>query len=155
MNTRKISFYLFIFCLAQLQTYNVGADSTKKSIKTKVDDVQKPSKINVQEVDITKHKSDQNVQESPKGNSNKAPNGKVHTNAGKDLTVVEQSSKKTKLENKGNILFFHNAGTRSHVNVMAALAEGLVKHGHKVTTVFYAKTNIVHEGYTEILIEDK
>ena len=55
----------------------------------------------------------------------------------------------------GNILFFLNAGTRNHVNVMASLAKGLVENGHKVTTVFYSRTNILHENYTEILIEDK
>ena len=56
---------------------------------------------------------------------------------------------------KGHVLFFHNAGTTSHINAMKALAEGLVENGHKVTTVFYVKTNIVHENYKEIFIEDR
>ena len=60
-----------------------------------------------------------------------------------------------KASQKGHILFFHNAGTRSHLIAMNALAEGLVENGHRVTTVFYAKSNLVHENYKEILIEDR
>ena len=56
---------------------------------------------------------------------------------------------------KGHILFFHNAGTMSHLNVLKALAQGLLESGHKVTTAFYAKTKIVHENYSEILIKDR
>ena len=55
---------------------------------------------------------------------------------------------------KGNILMFHNGGTRSHLIVMSALAKALLENGYKVTTIFFAKTNIVHENYDEILIED-
>ena len=57
--------------------------------------------------------------------------------------------------NKGHILFFHNAGTMSHLNVVKALAQGLLDNGHKVTTAFYGKTKIVHENYTEIFIKDR
>ena len=60
-----------------------------------------------------------------------------------------------KLSNKGHILFFHNAGTRSHLIAMSALMEGLLDHGHKVTAVVYAKSKIVNGNYKEILIEDK
>ena len=56
---------------------------------------------------------------------------------------------------KGHILFFHNAGTRSHLIAMSALAEGLVEQGHQVTSVIYAKSNIVNDNYKEILIEDR
>lgn len=56
---------------------------------------------------------------------------------------------------KGKILIFHNAGTRSHLIVMNALSEGLVKQGHQVTSVIYAKSNIANNNYKEILIEDK
>merc|ERR1711981_551119 len=38
---------------------------------------------------------------------------------------------------------------------MSAVAKELVGHGYEVTTVFYAKTKIVHENYNEIFIEDK
>ena len=55
---------------------------------------------------------------------------------------------------KGHILFFHNQGTRSHIFVMSALAQALLDHGYTITTVFYAKSNIIHENYNEILIED-
>ena len=38
---------------------------------------------------------------------------------------------------------------------MSAVAQALLEHGYEVTTVFYAKSNIVHENYNEILIEDR
>ena len=56
---------------------------------------------------------------------------------------------------KGHILFFHNAGTGSHLITMKALAEGLVEHGHQVTAVWYAESKIKHKNYREILVEDK
>ena len=56
---------------------------------------------------------------------------------------------------KGHILFFHNQGTRSHLIVLSALAKTLMENGYKVTTVFYGKSNILHENHNEILIEDK
>ena len=56
---------------------------------------------------------------------------------------------------KGHILFFHNQGTRSQLIVMSALAQALLDHGYEVTTVFYAKSNIVHKNYNENLIEDR
>ncbi len=62
---------------------------------------------------------------------------------------------KSVVPSKGHILFFHNQGTRSHIFVMSALAQALLDHGYIVTTVFYAKSNIIHENYNEILIEDK
>ena len=77
--------------------------------------------------------------------------------------VQEKSAKITKNDEnpstvpstKGHILFFHNQGTRSHLIVMSALAMTLLENGYTVTTVFYAKSNIVHENYNEILIEDR
>ena len=51
---------------------------------------------------------------------------------------------------KGHILFFHHAGTISHLNVLKSLAGGLLEKGHTVTTAFYGKTQLVHENYTEI-----
>ena len=61
---------------------------------------------------------------------------------------------KSAVPSKGHILFFHNQGTRSHIFVMSALAQALLDHGYTITTVFYAKSNIIHENYNEILIED-
>ena len=52
---------------------------------------------------------------------------------------------------KGHILFFHNAGTGSHLITMKALAEGLVEHGHQVTSVWYAESKIKHNNFREIL----
>ena len=55
---------------------------------------------------------------------------------------------------KGHILFFHNQGTRSHLIVLSALAKSLLENGYKVTTVFYGKSNVLHDNHNEILIED-
>ena len=64
-------------------------------------------------------------------------------------TLIPKESK------KGHILFFHQLGTKSHVLVQNTLVEGLLERGHQVTTVFYVKTNIVHQNYTEIFIKDR
>ena len=56
---------------------------------------------------------------------------------------------------KGHILFFHNAGTRSHLIALNGLVESLVEHGYEVTTVFYAKSKLEHKNYNQILIEDR
>ena len=66
-----------------------------------------------------------------------------------------KQEKSAELTPKGHVLFFHSMGTLSQIIAMSALAEGLLEHGHKVTTVFFARSNIVHENYTEILIQDK
>ena len=68
-------------------------------------------------------------------------------------TKISEKSREPPL--KGHILMFHNQGTRSHLIVMSALAKALLENGYKVTTVFYAKMNIVHENYNEILIQDQ
>ena len=56
---------------------------------------------------------------------------------------------------KGHILFFHNAGTRSHLIALNGLVESLVEHGYEVTTVFYAKSKFEHKNYNQIVIEDR
>ena len=56
---------------------------------------------------------------------------------------------------KGHILFFHPAGTRSHLIAMNGFAEGLVENGYRVTSAIYAESKIIHDNYKEILIEDK
>ena len=67
-------------------------------------------------------------------------------------TIDKSSLNKRK---KGHILFFHQLGTKSHIFLQKSLVEGLLERGHQVTTVFYVKTSIVHENYTEILIKDR
>ena len=69
--------------------------------------------------------------------------------------TIFSDEKSTNSPLKGHILMFHNQGTRSHLIVMSALAKALLENGYKVTTVFYAKMNIVHENYNEILIQDQ
>ena len=59
------------------------------------------------------------------------------------------------VNSKGHVLIFHNAGTRSHLMALNALAEGLVEHGNKVTSIIYAESKIANENYREILVEDK
>lgn len=53
-----------------------------------------------------------------------------------------------------NILFFHNAGTRSHLHVMFPIAEELLERGHTVTGAFFSPSGIQHPNYTEILLPD-
>ena len=60
-----------------------------------------------------------------------------------------------RIPEKGHVLFFHHSGTISHLNVLKSLAIGLLDNGHKVTTSFYGKTNIVHDNYTEITTKDR
>ena len=67
---------------------------------------------------------------------------------------TKSNEKSTKPPLKGHLLMFHNQGTRSHLIVMSALAKALLENGYKVTTVFYAKMDIVHENYNEIVIKD-
>ena len=78
----------------------------------------------------------------------------------KDGTTTKTNETQSNIEDtdspiKGHILFFHNAGSRSHLIAMSALAQGLLDHGYIVTTVFFANSNIEHENYNEILIEDR
>ena len=54
-----------------------------------------------------------------------------------------------------HILLFHSAGTKSHLNIFRPLAEGLLEKGHRVTTAFYAPSDIKNENYTEILLPDR
>ena len=56
---------------------------------------------------------------------------------------------------KGHILFFHHAGTTSHINVLKSLASGLLEEGHQVTTAFYSKINIAHANHTAITFKDR
>ena len=72
------------------------------------------------------------------------------------LEAVPDPVKPEPSTKKGHILFFHNAGTRSHLIVMNALAEGLAEDGHKVTTVFYAKMSKKNlPNLNQLVIEDR
>ena len=131
--------------------------------------ISKPSKVHTKPDDIST-KSSEVVQTADKTVETLPPNGPGEEKLSESPKVPVKSSsvlKETyklvsnqkkiiaKLPPKGHILFFHNMGTRSHLIAMSALAEGLVQNGHKVTSVFYAKSKIDHENYKEILIEDK
>ena len=62
---------------------------------------------------------------------------------------------KRPFDEKGHILFFHHAGTASHINVLKSLAIGLLEQGHQVTTAFYSDINIAHTNHTAITFKDR
>ena len=62
---------------------------------------------------------------------------------------------KRSFDEKGHILFFHHAGTTSHINVLKSLAIGLLEQGHQVTTAFYSDINIAHTNHTAITFKDR
>ena len=62
---------------------------------------------------------------------------------------------KPSFHKKGHILFFHHAGTTSHINVLKSLASGLLEEGHQVTTAFYSKIHIAHANHTAITFKDR
>ena len=110
---------------------------------------------NSNEKPSTSHKSDSKPLTSVQHDKSVAKKIEIGSNGLQSPSEEEYPIKNKKESMKGHILFFHNFGTKSHVFSMKALAEGLVHHGHKVTTVFYVETNIVHENYTEIFIKDR
>ena len=74
---------------------------------------------------------------------------------GKNIGSVDIDNHVSQEHTKGHILIFHNAGTRSHLMALNALAEGLVEYGNRVTSIVYAESKIQNDNYREILIEDK
>ena len=59
-------------------------------------------------------------------------------------------------KHKGNILFFHHLGTKSHVILLSALAEGLASHGYNVTAVWFTKMSQKDtSNYTQRIITDR
>ena len=56
---------------------------------------------------------------------------------------------------KKHIVMFHPWGTRSHMNQFGPLITGLLEDGNSITSVFTISTNIVHDDYTEIIVEDR
>ena len=56
-------------------------------------------------------------------------------------------------ENKKHILMYHPWGTKSHRVQQHALLVGLLNAGHTVTGVFPENSNIIHDGYTEIVVD--
>ena len=69
-------------------------------------------------------------------------------------TIGERKYNKT-FQPTGHVMLFHYVGTKSHLNIFNALAEGLLLKGHHVTAAFYAPSKIRHENYSEILLPDK
>lgn len=70
-------------------------------------------------------------------------------------TSSKEEPASTDNDQKGHILIFHPAGTRSHLIALNGFAEGLVENGYRVTSAIYAESKIIHDNYKEILIKDK
>ena len=83
------------------------------------------------------------------------PQHKIQAHVNKGTTSVNNKGPGGKLPIKGHILFYHVVGTVSHIHVVKALIEELLNHGHSVTSAFYHPTKIIHENYTEVLIENQ
>ena len=70
-------------------------------------------------------------------------------------SLIHSENVITSKASRGHILFFHHAGTTSHLNVLKSLAGGLLDRGHRVTTAFYGKSQISHDNYTEIIFPNR
>lgn len=133
-----------------IQNHQVRDASTEK-IEVEIKDDEKFTQYG-SELPVKEGNQDHNAKEpSSKEGKVVVPKEPIFTKA-HDSSLTKTNSQYSK---KGHILFFHNAGTRSHLIALNALAEGLVDHGHRVTSVQYMKSNIQHENYTEVLIQDK
>ena len=54
-----------------------------------------------------------------------------------------------------HVLMYHPWGTISHRSQQQALLIGLLDEGTTVTGVFPEKSNIIHDNYTEIVVETR
>jgi hypothetical protein len=79
----------------------------------------------------------------------KIPNKESLVDPEKKLDSQYEAPKKKK-----HILMFHPWGTQSHMGQFKPLIHGLLKSGNMVTAVFVRETKIIHEDYTEIIVED-
>ena len=73
------------------------------------------------------------------------------------VVALGQIQAKTSIVNsKGNILFFHHIGTKSHLIALSSLAEGLARHGYNVTSVFWTKMSTTNmTNYKQYVITDR
>ena len=69
-------------------------------------------------------------------------------------TKSKESEIHDAVHTKKHILMFHPWGTRSHMNQFTPLILGLLNAGNSITAVFTRETNILHDDYTEIIVED-
>ena len=74
----------------------------------------------------------------------KAPNENTKESQAKDIVY-----------DKKHIVMFHPWGTPSHKNQFKPLIIGLLNAGHSITSVFTRQMDIVHDDYTEIIVEDR
>ena len=150
---RRTTFCFIVLYCALTQNY-VRSDLSEKAISKGAGDIPNNPQLRANKGEDTSPGVETPSVETATGKSNKAVKEEVNPNPRSGLSHTELSNRKREVQ-KGNILFFHNAGTRSHLIAMTALAEGLLENGHNVTSLYYAKSNIIHENYKEILIEDK
>ena len=65
------------------------------------------------------------------------------------------SANKVNAHAKKHIVMFHPWGTPSHMNQFGPLITGLLEDGNSITSVFTRSANILHDDYTEIIVEDR
>ena len=124
-------FKLFVLCLFALHMIHASEKSTLKN----PDKVTKSSEIH--------------VLDSPPKDS-RIPKKENLVDAEKTLdSQYEPPEKKKK-----HVLMFHPWGTQSHMGQFKPLIQGLLSAGNMVTAVFVRETKIIHEDYTEIIVED-
>ena len=68
---------------------------------------------------------------------------------------AKESEAKGIVYDKKHIVMFHPWGTPSHKNQFKPLIIGLLNAGHSITSVFTRPMDIVHDDYTEIIVEDR
>ena len=76
----------------------------------------------------------------------------VESNLGKHETTAVINNND---DIKQHILMFHPWGTPSHKQQLKPLILGLLEAGNEVTAALFFKTEITHQHYTEIVVEDK
>ena len=151
----RVSFSFILLCIAIIHLSLGAKDSSQ--VKSKV--ATKDEVVPKQSPEIVQAKKD--VQASPLGakEGSKEKSNEVTEEAPTSNHVPGQMSTKTDNHDgsskKGHILIFHNAGTRSHLIALNALTEGLLNNGHRVTLLAYAKSNLVHQNYKELIIKDR
>ena len=99
---------------------------------------------------------------------NHAPKTGTSTKAEDESTITKPTYDKNTIDNvvsridetrlkeeKKHVLMYHPWGTKSHRGQQNALIYGLLSKGHSVTGIFPEKSNLIHENYTEIVIDTR
>ena len=139
---------LLFICAIQLSLVFEGS-SLINVAKVKHD--QAPTKIK-----YVKTKQDTEPIINANNNVNMEENlNKVADDLKDNSTTIKINDANILSENKKHILMFHPWGTKSHRGQQNILLLGLLKQGHSITGVFTEQSDIVHERYTEIVIQTR